>query len=232
MIRPSHLIGRAETKYKWHDKNKKRGFEMSVHVAPLDVGPVEAPVKACCAAKAAAAEPAVHQHHHPVSQPDVSAGAVLRPYRPIFIIAGAAAAGAVMLAAASPGMVAERLMGGFMGLFLLPLALLKLFDVSGFAASFARYDLLAKAWKPYALIYPFAELALALLFLSGLFPLATNIAAIAVGTLGTAGIVRTLSRGEQVRCACVGSVIDVPLGTVSIIENAGMAVMAALMLLM
>jgi hypothetical protein len=204
---------------------------MSLHVAPLDVGPVEAQAKACCAPKAAA-KPVHQHHHHTVSQPDISAGVGLSQYRPIFIIAGAAAAGAVMLAAASPGMFAERLMGGFMGLFLLPLALLKLFDVSGFAASFARYDLLAKAWKPYGLIYPFAELALALLFLSGLFPLTTTIAAIAIGTLGTVGIVRTLSRGEQVRCACVGSVIDVPLGTVSIVENAGMAVMAALMLLM
>jgi hypothetical protein len=79
-------------------------------------------------------------------------------------------------------------------------------------------------------VYPFLELALALFFLSGLFPLATNIAAIAIGGVGTVGIVQTLARGEQVRCACVGSTLSVPLGTVSILENAGMAVMAAAMM--
>jgi len=199
---------------------------MSLDIAPSNAGPIEAPVKSCCSAhaKADAAPP-------PVIQPKASLGEALARYRPIFIIAGAAAVGAVMMAAAAPqGMVAERAMGAFMGLFLLPLALLKLFDIGGFAASFARYDLLAKAWKPYGTIYPFAELALALLFLSGLFPVATNVAAIAIGALGTVGILRTLSQGEQVRCACVGSVIDVPLGTVSVIENAGMAAMAAAML--
>ena len=204
---------------------------MSLDIAPSPHGHPEAPAKACCSAHAMPAQP-VHEHRHHAAEPEIPTGADLGRYKPIFIIAGAAAIGAIMLAATSHGMVAERLMGGFMGLFLLPLALLKLFDVEGFAASFARYDLLAKAWKPYGLVYPFAELAIALLFLSGLFAVVTNVAAIAIGTLGTIGIVQTLARGEQVRCACVGSAIDVPLGTVSIIENAGMAIMAALMLLM
>jgi hypothetical protein len=199
--------------------------ETAVPASPKSRIEVELPTKSCCSTRAEA-RPA------PASQAALMT--LLSCYQPIFVIAGAALGGSVMLAAASHdgAMLGERLMGGFMGLFLLPLALLKLFDTKGFAASFARYDILAKAWPPYARAYPYVELALALLFLSGLFPVATNLAAIAIGVLGTVGIVRSLSRGEQLRCACVGSVIDVPLGGVSITENAGMAIMAALMLAM
>jgi hypothetical protein len=157
----------------------------------------------------------------------------LRPwfaaYRPILVIAGAAAGGSLMMVYAHEALGIHA-MQTFMGLFLLPLAILKLFYVEGFATAVARYDIAVKLWPGYAKFYPFAELALALLFLTGLFPVATNSAAVIIGAVGTVGIVRSLSRDEPVSCACVGSTLDVPLGTVSIAENAGMAVMAAAML--
>ena len=169
----------------------------------------------------------------PARRPFAETLAYLAQYQPVFVIAGAALLGSIMMIAASGhGMALERGMQVFMGLFLLPLALLKLFDVRGFAAAFRRYDLVAKVWPVYGLIYPFAELALALLFLSGLFPVETNVAALLIGAVGAIGIAQTLARGEIVQCACVGTGLSVPLGSVSIIENAGMAGMAALMLAM
>lgn len=199
---------------------------MSLDISPSELGDAASQAKPCCqkrAQAAAAAAPA------PIpATPDMLA--FVRQYQPILMIAGAAFSGSLMLGAAGHGAGPAHLMQTFMGLFLLPLALLKLFDIGGFAAAFARYDVLARAWRPYGFIYPFLELALALFFLSGLMPLATNVAAIIIGGIGTIGIVQTLARGEQVRCACVGSTLNVPLGTVSILENAGMALMAAAML--
>jgi glutaredoxin len=64
---------------------------------------------------------------------------------------------------------------GFMGISLSMLASLKLMDLNAFAASFEKYDLITKRFKPYGKTYPFVELLIGLGFLSGLAPLATGI---------------------------------------------------------
>ena len=49
---------------------------------------------------------------------------------------------------------------GFMGFSLSLLATLKLMDIESFAESFEKYDLITKKIRPYAKVYPFAEIAL------------------------------------------------------------------------
>jgi hypothetical protein len=205
---------------------------MSLDISPSSLETPVAPAKPCCQkrAQAAAAASAPATAFAPAKPAGRDLAAFLHAYQPVLTIAGAALAGSLMLGAAGHGADAAHRMQSFMGLFLLPLALLKLFDIGGFASAFARYDVVARAWRPYGFVYPFVELALALFFLAGLLPVATNVAAVVIGGLGTIGIVQTLARGDQVRCACVGSTLNVPLGTVSILENAGMALMAAAML--
>lgn len=155
----------------------------------------------------------------------------IQQYQPIIAIAVCALIGAMLLPSGHQhGPAIVQPLSVFMGLFLFPLALLKLFDIGGFARAFARYDVLAKKLPAYAVAYPFIEMALALSFLCSLWPDATHFAALIIGAIGTIGIVKTLAEGEAVQCACVGSAIKVPLGAVSILENAGMAVMAAFLL--
>jgi hypothetical protein len=204
---------------------------MSLDISPSTLEAPAVAAKPCCQKRAqGGVAVSTTTAPDPVKPASGDLAAFRRAYQPVLMIAGAALAGSLMLGAAGHGANAAHLMQSFMGLFLLPLALLKLFDIGGFASAFARYDVVARAWRPYGFVYPFLELALALFFLSGLLPFATNIAAVLIGGIGTVGIVRTLARGEQVRCACVGSTLNVPLGTVSILENAGMALMAAAML--
>ncbi len=149
-------------------------------------------------------------------------------YQPVLAIAGASLLGGYALTASAPD--PTHFMHGAMGLFLFQLALLKLVDIGGFAAAFAKYDIAAKAWRPYGYIYPFTELALGLLYLSGQWTTATYMATILIMGLGSIGVMQSLMRGDKVKCACVGSKIDVPLGAISVLENVGMAAMAALML--
>ena len=73
---------------------------------------------------------------------------------------------------------------GFMGFSLSLLASLKLMDIESFAQGFEKYDLITKKIRPYAKIYPFAELAIGLGFLSGVAPLATGITSLLVGLSG------------------------------------------------
>lgn len=123
-------------------------------------------------------------------------------------------------------------MHDWMGFFLLVFAMLKLFDLSGFADGFQKYDLLAKRSRPYALLYPFLELALGLAFLSQWQPAAVYVATIVLLGFGSIGVLTALAKGLDVKCACMGSSLNVPLSTVAVVEDLGMATMALVMLLM
>jgi hypothetical protein len=70
-------------------------------------------------------------------------------YTPVLAVFGTAALMTLALAAG---------LGGFMGISLCLLAMLKLMDVQAFAASFRKYDLLSQRWKAWAGLYPGVEL--------------------------------------------------------------------------
>lgn len=117
---------------------------------------------------------------------------------------------------------------GFMGFSLSLLASLKLMDIESFAESFAKYDLITKKIKPYAKIYPFAELAIGLGFLSGIAPLATGITSLFIGLSGGISVFKAVYIDKlALNCACVGGNSKAPLGIISFTENAIMAVMGA-----
>jgi len=122
-----------------------------------------------------------------------------------------------------------RWMHDFMGFFLVIFALLKLFDLSGFADGFQKYDLLAGQSRPYALAYPFIELALGLGYLAFWHPVFVYAATVVILGFGALGVIISLSRGLDVKCACMGNSLKVPLSTVALTENLGMVGMAAAM---
>jgi copper chaperone CopZ len=123
-----------------------------------------------------------------------------------------------------------RAMRHFMAGFFLIFSFFKLLDLRGFADSYAMYDLIAAKWFGYGFVYPFLELGLGLAYLANVAPLATNIITLVLMSIGTAGVVRTIFQKRQVRCACLGTVIQLPVATVTLLEDAGMAAMAAGML--
>ena len=128
-----------------------------------------------------------------------------------------------------PGVHPVRWMHAFMGFLLAALALLKLYDLRGFADGFQMYDLLARRFRLYALIYPFIELALALGYLAFWRPTTVYLATFIVLGFGALGVVSALRRGLDVNCACMGNTLKVPLSTVALIENVSMAGMALAM---
>ena len=120
---------------------------------------------------------------------------------------------------------------GFMGFSLSLLASLKLMDIESFAESFEKYDLITKKIKPYAKIYPFAELAIGLGFLSGVAPLATGITSLFIGVSGGISVFKAVYIDKlALNCACVGGNSKAPLGIISFTENAIMAIMGGMLL--
>ncbi len=119
----------------------------------------------------------------------------------------------------------------FMGIFLCIFSLLKIFDLQGFAKGFQKYDLLAKRFVLYAFIYPFIELSLGLLYLAFIYTQFTCIATIIITIFGCIGVVQGMRSGLKIDCPCMGSILKVPLSTVTLTENLSMMLMAAFMLI-
>jgi len=103
--------------------------------------------------------------------------------------------------------------------------------MEGFADGFQMYDLLAKPFRSYAFIYPLIELSLGLGYLSHWRPTMVYAVTIIVMIFGSIGVFRALFKGLDIECACMGTVLHVPLSTVALIEDLGMAAMAAFMIL-
>lgn len=125
----------------------------------------------------------------------------------------------------------EHWMMQFMAGFFLVFSFFKLLDVRSFADSYAMYDLLAMRYKPYGYVYPFIELGLGFAYLIGWQPLITNWITFVVMTFSSLGVIRSVVNKQKIRCACLGAVFNLPMSTVTIIEDLLMAGMALWMLL-
>ncbi len=118
----------------------------------------------------------------------------------------------------------------FMGLFFCQFAMLKLFHLEGFVDGFRKYDLLAIKVAGYGYVYPFIELFLGLAYLAFVYPMAVYMITIIVMVISAIGVIKALRKGLNVKCACMGTILDVPLSTVTLSEDIVMGVMAVIML--
>lgn len=122
---------------------------------------------------------------------------------------------------------AEKLMYNFMGHFFIFLSMFKFFDLNGFVEGFSTYDLITARIRWYGYLYPFIEFSLGTAYLIQLNLLVVNIITLIVMSVSGAGVLKTILSGQKIKCACLGTVLNVPLSTVSVLENFGMGAMAA-----
>lgn len=127
--------------------------------------------------------------------------------------------------------VVHRFMPNFMAGFFLVFSFFKLLDLAGFASSYAMYDLLAKRVYNYGFIYPFIELGLGVAYLININPLFVNAITLVVMAFSSIGVILAVMNKQKIRCACLGTGFNLPMTTVTIIEDLLMAAMAAWMLI-
>ncbi len=157
-------------------------------------------------------------------------GSSFKDYLPLVVIVVLAMAAGTAREAGTSGWELRMWMHDFMGIFLVVFSMFKFFNLEGFADGFQMYDLLAKKLRVYAYVYPFLELGLGLGYLARWEPTTVYVATIVLMVFGSLGVFRALAKGLDVNCACMGTVLKVPLSTVALVEDLGMALMAALML--
>ena len=120
----------------------------------------------------------------------------------------------------------------FMAGFFLVFSFFKLLDLRGFVDAYQSYDIIAKPFRAWGFAYPFFELALGVAYVTRFELFATNIATLALMLVGSIGVLRALLRKHVIRCACLGTALNLPMTTVTLVEDLGMAAMAAAMLLL
>jgi YHS domain-containing protein len=114
----------------------------------------------------------------------------------------------------------------YMGVFFIVFSLMKMLDVKGFADAFSMYDLIAKRSRSYALIYPFIELALGILYLTETWIIGAAWVTLIIMFIGAIGVGRNLLSKNKIQCACLGTKIGVPLTKVTFLEDLIMVGMA------
>ena len=130
-----------------------------------------------------------------------------------------------------PTFVIRDVLPDFMGLFFGVFSFFKYLDLRGFQSSFRRYDPLAKEIPFYAWLYPFLELSLGVLFLMRLELQLALWLTVAILGITTIGVVKVLLSKKEIDCACLGSVLKLPMTEATLIENTLMIAMAVWMLL-
>lgn len=147
--------------------------------------------------------------------------------QPLFLIFIYVIIGSLML---TKGDSISLFMTNFMGLFYLIFGFFKFLDYKGFPASFGQYDPIAKRLKFYGWLYPFIETILGMMFLYEIeLSVALWVTVIILGTT-TVGVAQQLLQKSKIQCACLGTVLNLPMTEATLIENSLMLVMAFTML--
>lgn len=150
----------------------------------------------------------------------------LQTYKPILLIFSYISTVAIIAATQHLNFDWMQGMNIFMAGFFLSFSFFKMLDLKGFAESYAMYDIVAKKVKAWGFIYPFVELALGLAYATRFQPLLTNIVTSVVMLVSIIAVLQSVLNKRKIQCACLGAVFNLPMSTVTIIEDALMLAMS------
>ncbi len=185
------------------------------------------PQKSCCqTAQSNQKQEQTHVHIHEYSEEPVRSW--FETYKPILLVFGYILI--VTLTGESQQFQWMRWMNHFMAGFFLAFSFFKLLDLKGFADNYSTYDIIAKKWRGWGYIYAFIELGLGLAYLTGFNLLVTNLVTFVVMSASMIGVLQSVLNKRRIKCACLGAIFNLPMSTVTIIEDGLMIAMSAIML--
>ena len=118
----------------------------------------------------------------------------------------------------------------FMGIFFITFSFFKLLKLKGFQNSFKKYDLIGKQFNLYCWIYPFIEIVIGIFLLMRFHIYIFLIITLIILTSTSIGVIKSLRKNENIKCACLGSVLDLPMTEATLIENFTMIIMSLIIL--
>lgn len=167
--------------------------------------------------------------HHPA--PGEEEKTWVETYKPILMIFFYVLLVSIIAAATANGFDWMLGMRVFMSGFFLAFSFFKFLDLKGFSDNYSTYDIIAKNFKAWGSIYPFIELFFGIAYATNFQPLITNAGTFFVMSVSIIGVLQSVLNKRKIKCACLGAVFNLPMSTVTIIEDALMIVMSGFMLL-
>jgi len=155
----------------------------------------------------------------------------LETYKPILLIFGYILLTTFLIHEASGTAMWMKWMQHFMAGFFLVFSFFKMLNLSGFAESYAMYDIVAKRFKQWGYIYAFIELGLGIAYVTNFQSYAINIITLSVMSVSIIGVLQSVLNKKKIQCACLGAVFNLPMSTVTVIEDGLMIAMSIAMLL-
>ena len=179
------------------------------------------------------------EHHHLQTERNIFEEHAAQPadkrswvqtYKPILLIAGYITLVSSIVAFTDQGFSGMLFMRVFMAGFFLTFSFFKMLDLKGFSESYAMYDVVAMKFKTWGYIYAFLELGLGIAFALNFEPVVTNAVTAIVMLVSLIGVLESVLNKKKIQCACLGAVFNLPMSTVTIIEDGLMIIMSIAML--
>lgn len=170
---------------------------------------------------------AIH-HHESIEQTK----SWLATYKPVLLIFFYILAVTALIEFSTKQIDYSRWMRHFMAGFFLTFSFFKMLNLKGFKESYVMYDIVARKFPVWGYIYAFTELFLGIAFLLNFNPVLVNSITFVVMSVSIIGVLKTVLNKKTIKCACLGDVFNLPMSTVTIIEDGLMILMSLGMLYM
>ncbi len=155
----------------------------------------------------------------------------IETYKPILIIFAYLFGITILIEIIKINFEWQNWMQNFMAAFFLVFSFFKILNLQGFAESYSMYDVVAKKWNGWGYVYAFIELALGIAYLLKFNPILTNAVTLVVMSISIIGVLQSVLNKRKIKCACLGAVFNLPMSTITIIEDALMIGMSLLMII-
>jgi len=151
----------------------------------------------------------------------------LETYKPVLLIFGYITLITVLVQLVAHHFDYMHWMRHFMAGFFLVFSFFKFLNLRGFAESYSMYDVIAKRFRAWGYLYALIELSLGLAFLVNVEPYLVNWITLIVMTISLIGVLQSVLNKRKIQCACLGAVFNLPMSTITIVEDALMIAMSA-----
>jgi cation transport ATPase len=126
----------------------------------------------------------------------------------------------------------HKAMNTFMAGFFIAFSFFKLLNLKAFADSYSMYDIIAEKIKIWGYIYTFLELVLGILYVINFNPILLNTFTALLMSVSLIGVLKSVLNKKKIQCACLGTVFNLPMSTLTIVEDSLMIVMSLAMLIL
>jgi hypothetical protein len=126
----------------------------------------------------------------------------------------------------------HKAMNTFMAGFFIAFSFFKLLNLKAFADSYSMYDIIAEKIKIWGYIYAFLEVVLGILYVINFNPILLNSFTALLMSLSIIGVLKSVLNKKKIQCACLGTVFNLPMSTLTIVEDSLMILMSLAMLIL